>query len=301
MKKKFNIFITVFLSTVTICLVCLFVHLAKSDTEVFNFINSDFTISNDKLNTITEKELSLENINNIYFDLNVDNITFIDNTDNNLKIVEKSNKELSEKEQIKASQVNDTIKISRNSNQSINSISKSFKRELIVYLPKSYNKNLNINLSLGDISLNSDLNLDKLEIYLTTGDVDINKNLNCKTFILEGNTGDFYINYLYCDNYGISLTNGDVDVSNLFGNGYINTTTGNINCHVYDITGDTDFASSTGDITINIKKQLEFFINVSCDIGKISNDFKSNSFGDNPLYTLNIDCGLGNVKINKNY
>ena len=63
-------------------------------------------------------------------------------------------------------------------------------------LPKSYNKNINVKLSVGDLDFTSDLNLNTLKIYLTTGDIDIDNNIKCKSFILEGNTDNLTFIFL---------------------------------------------------------------------------------------------------------
>ena len=111
------------------------------------------------------------------------------------------------------------------------------------------------------LRLSSDLNLNTLKIYLTTGDIDIDNNIKCKSFILEGNTGDASINSLSSNEYGISFNTGNIEISSLSGKGYINTTTGDLRCNIFDITGNSDFSSSVGDINLNIKKEPNFKIN----------------------------------------
>ena len=72
-------------------------------------------------------------------------------------------------------------------------------------------------------------------------------------------------------------------------------------CNISDLTGNSDFSSSIGDITLNIKKELNFKINASCDIGDIKTDFTEDNLRKNFSNALNIDCGCGDIKINKNY
>ena len=301
MRRRFNIFRMIFWSTVTLSLVCTFTTLTNSKQEVFSAIKSNYINYSKDLNVVSESQLSLENINDINLNLDVDDVKFLENTENKIKIVEKCNRELTEKEQLKIEEDNNSINIHRSSKLNINSVTKSFKRELLIYLPSSYNKNLNVTLSIGDITFTSDLNLENLEIYLSTGDINIDKNVNCKSFIAESSTGDIDINYLSANNYGIGLNTGSVDVSTLLGQGYINITTGDIKCGISNLTGDTELSSSIGDINVNIQKENKFLLDTSCDIGEVDTDFKSNSVGKNPSHILKVKCGCGDVKISKNY
>lgn len=301
MRKRYNIFRIVFWSTVSLCLTFVLTYLSKSEKEIFNFIGFNYVRSDESLDITAEKTIDLNNINDINFNLDVDDITFMDSSDEKIKIVEKCNKELSENERLQIKHQNNKIDIYRNSKLNINRLDKSFRRELIVYLPKSYNKNINVKLSVGDLDFTSDLNLNTLKIYLTTGDIDIDNNIKCKSFILEGNTGDASINSLSSNEYGISFNTGNIEISSLSGKGYINTTTGDLRCNIFDITGNSDFSSSVGDITLNLKKEPNFKINASCDIGDIKTDFKENSIRESFSNELNIDCGCGDIKINKNY
>lgn len=294
--KKFNIFKIMFLVALSLSLVLIFANIHTPEKEVFNL---NFTNSKDKLKIVSENTLSLKNITDINLQLDVDDVSFLENENSNeIKIIEKCTRDLSKEEQLKINAENNKINIHRNSNLNINSLGKSFSRQVLIYLPSTYKNDLNLKLSLGNIDFDYNLNLNKLNLNLTTGSVNI-KDLKCNSFILEGRTGDFSIDTLICEEYGISLNTGSINVSDISGKGYINNTVGNIKSGISNMTGDTEISSSTGDIEVNILKEFDFIINSSCDIGEIKNDFKENSIGKNPKYTLIIDCGIGNIKINK--
>ncbi len=294
--KKFNIFKIMFLVALSLSLVFIFANIHTPEKEVFNL---NFTNSKDKLKIVSENTLSLKNITDINLQLDVDDVSFLENENSNeIKIIEKCTRDLSKEEQLKINVENNKINIHRNSNLNINSLGKSFSRQVLIYLPSTYKNDLNLKLSLGNIDFDYNLNLNKLNLNLTTGSVNI-KDLKCNSFILEGRTGDFSIDNLICEEYDISLNTGSINVSDISGKGYINNTVGNIKSGISNMTGDTEISSSTGDIEVNILKEFDFIINSSCDIGEIKNDFKENSIGKNPKYTLTIDCGIGNIKINK--
>lgn len=295
MKKKFNIFKIITVSISFIFITFLLIYFNQNKIGYF-----DFAQSNDELKTISEKSLSLENINNINFDVNIDNIKFLQSNKNEIKIVEKSNKDFHEKININVN--NNSLDIYREKveNLNANSFGDSSYRELIIYLPKNYKENININTYLGDINFNLDLNLKNIKINLSTGNINFNNSINCNSLILEGVSGDFYINTLECDNYGISLNTGYINIDNLYGGGYINSTHGDINLNLYSLTKNSHIYSSNGNINLNINKDFKDLINASSDVGKIKNDFKIND-KINSSNTLNIKSGSGDISINKNY
>ena len=303
MKRKFNIFKIIILSTTSICLIFILTYLTQIKSNHFSFINFDFAESNNDLNVISENSLSLDNITNLNFDLNIDNIKFLKNDENKIKIIEKCNRELKENEKLNIKVNNDSLNIFRENNTNItaNSFGESLYRELVIYLPKSYNRNLNLSTHFSDIDFNLNLNLKDIKINLSTGNVNFNNPIKCNTFNLEGSTGDFYINSLDSNSYGISLNSGTININSLHGGGYINTTSGNINTNLYSLNKDSYVSSSSGDIELNINKDFDFLINASCDVGNIKNEFKSNKVGNSPSTTLTIDCGSGDIYINKNY
>ncbi len=303
MKKNFNIFRVIILSITSICLIFILTYLLQSKNSHFSFINFDFAEPNNDFVVISENSLSLENINNLNFNLNIDNVKFLKNDENKIKIIEKCNRQLSENEKLNIKVNNNSLDIYRENiaNITANSFGESFNRELIVYLPESYNENLNISTYFSDIIFNLNLNLKDIKINLSTGNVNFNNTINCSSFILEGSTGDFYISSLDSNDYGISLNTGSININNLYGGGYINTTSADINANLCSLTKDSDMYSSTGNIKLNINKDFDFLINASCDVGNIKNDFKSNKVGNNPSTTLTIYCGSGDIYINKNY
>ena len=272
--KKFNIFKIMFLVALSLSLVLIFANIHTPEKEVFNL---NFTNSKDKLKIVSENTLSLKNITDINLQLDVDDVSFLENENSNeIKIIEKCTRDLSKEEQLKINAENNKINIHRNSNLNINSLGKSFSRQVLIYLPSTYKNDLNLKLSLGNIDFDYNVNLNKLNLNLTTGSVNI-KDLKCNSFILEGRTGDFSIDTLICEEYGISLNTGYINVSDISGKGYINNTVGNIKSGISNMTGDTEISSSTGDIEVNILKEFDFIINSSCDIGEIKTDFKENS------------------------
>ena len=122
MKKRYSIFRIVFLSTVSICLIFVLTYLSKSEKKFFNFIGFKYASSDERLSVVSEKTIDLNNVNDINFNLDVDDITFIENTDEKIKIVEKCTKQLSENEKLQFNHQNNKIDIYRSSKLNINDL-----------------------------------------------------------------------------------------------------------------------------------------------------------------------------------
>lgn len=283
MKNKFNIFKMTLLSLTVVCL-------------SFSFTKA---LSNNNLNVILEKSIDVSNINQININLDVDDVTLISTKDTKLKVIEKCSQNMSKENQLSISKKNHDLNIYRNSKLNLNELDDSFKREVIIYLPESYKNNLSLNIIHGNLNLNSAFNLDNLNIILNNGDVNFKDSLISNSLVIQNQIGEININALNSKDLDLSLNTGNINIFNLSGNGYITVTNGDINCDLYDLNGHLELNSSTGDININVKNKIDFSLQSSCDIGKINSDFKNNINSNSNI--LKTNCGLGNIKINKNF
>ncbi|MGL5328032.1 MAG: DUF4097 family beta strand repeat-containing protein [Peptostreptococcaceae bacterium] len=285
MKKKFNFLKMTLLSLTAICL-------------SFSFAKA---LSNDNLKTVSQKSLSLVDINDININLDVDNVIILSTDEDKISIIEKCCETISNKDKLNINSSKNSINISRNSNLNLKELDESFKRDVLIYLPKSYKNNLNLNITHGDLTFDSDINLNNIKVTLNTGDITTKNSITSNSFIAQNQTGEIDINSLFANEFDLSLNTGNINISNLSGKGYITTTNGNINCDLYDLLGNLEIYSSNGDINVNVEKKGDFILNSSCDIGDIESDFSNENKSNTSSNLLNIGCGLGSIKINKNF
>lgn len=265
-------------------------------------------LSQGEIKEINEYTSNIDNIKEIKFDLSIDTVIVSESNEKYVKIIEKSNYKLENDEKIKISKNGNTIEVSRNE---IN-VRKNFNniyRTVEIYLPKDYRNNLVLNNKLGDVYIESPLNLEKLEINQKIGDLNINSNIVCNEFISYVATGDMDIENIYTTKYYIQTNVGDIDIKGLNGFGDIKSNIGDIDCNIYAIGGDIYIESSIGDIDISLNKDYNFNLNVERNIGDFNTNYEFEYFkqnkqnivakvGENPFNNINIKCNIGDLEIN---
>lgn len=264
--------------------------------------------SSRNLKTINEYEFdNIDDIKNINSKVRVGDFIIESSKDNTIKVIVKSNKKQKNKEIIKATESADTLLIEDKS--SINfTIGNNTYFEVIVYLPESYNGNININNKTGDVKLTSNLDISNLNIDISTGDVSIKNTLFAKKVSIESHVGDISINNLDTDDLYLKSKLGDVTIKNFSGKGYIDTKTGDIECGVKSLIGDFDISTKIGDVDLSVDENLVFYFNVNKNVGDISCDLEFNNVsqstssfrgerGKTPSNEITIDIKTGDMSI----
>ena len=121
-------------------------------------------------------------------DFNTSNLVITENDEENIKVIVKSNKKLKNKKYINAEVRSQTLNIgdfNNKSSRNIFGIFNGYYLEVEMKIPKSYKENITINNRVGDITFNSDLNLNKLDINIKTGDIDGNQKINSKKITID--------------------------------------------------------------------------------------------------------------------
>ena len=237
-----------------------------------NIFNRSFSISNMKV----VKELKFDDINNIKnikTDFNASDLIITENNEDNIKVIVKSNKTLKNKKYINAEIKSDTLSIkdfNNKSNRNILGISSGYYLQVEIKIPKSYKENITINNIVGDITFDSDLNLNDLYIDVKTGDIDIDK---------------------------------------FSGKGSIESKVGDITCNIENLDGDLRIESKVGDVELYINKNLSFIFEVNNSVGDLDIGLKFNNvsqssdsfvgeYGENPVNNINANVKTGDISIN---
>lgn len=251
----------------------------------------------------------IEDIDSINFDLTIDEVTLKKSNESDLKIIENCNYELDKDEKLNISKEDNCIVIKREE-RSILPKMKSIYRTLEIYVPKDYDKTLVINNKAGDVVIESDFNLEKLEINQSAGDLCIDSNIVCNEFISNIKTGDIDIKNIDTTKYYIEANVGDIEINKLIGFGDIKANVGNIECNIEDVKGDVYIESDTGDVDIFINKGVSFNLNAKYSIGEFDSNLKfenykhkeksiKGSIGTNPSNSIDINCNIGDLQINR--
>ena len=279
MSKSLRIIFIIILSILAAGLTALFVLLIKNDNSffIFNFFSKE------------SKELIIdETYENTFENINIsteDGKIYIEHSDSD-KI----------KVKIFGKEENSSVKIEDNTLYIVGETEKCsffcFNHEyarIEVYLPKDYDKNLNIESKTGDIKMN-EFNLLSSKISTTTGDISIdsifNISITTKTGDIRANkignaeikvtTGDIKIDEI--NNIKIDSTTGDITINKIIGSIDLTATTGDVNINDIQLYNNSNIHSTTGDIYIG--NTNEFYINASATTGdiKINNNYRTAEF-----------------------
>ncbi len=258
---------------------------------------------------IERKEQTFKEINNIKIDESTNEIKIIKSNTDEYKI----NYGESEKTKynIYVDENNNLIIERKKIINFINFISP--KNNIILEVPESFNKDLVINTSTGNIDINVDNEINNLYLNFSTADVKIS-NITCNEMIIDGSTGDTYIsNVEVTNNIEIDLSTGEAEINGL------DTTTLKVKVNTNGIdlenivaetinleasTGDIDFnniefkemniKTSTGDVEGSLNHPINNYnITSHCSTGE--NNLPSKL--DGGIYTLNVEVSTGDIEI----
>ncbi|MGL5354444.1 MAG: DUF4097 family beta strand repeat-containing protein, partial [Clostridium sp.] len=172
--------------------------------SLFNLTNSETTIQKDE-------SISIDKCTNISLDFSSYNVIIYSTDDDNLRVIEKSNSTLSESEKFSYSKNDTTIAIEKgNSKRIINFFQiGGFNNELELYIPKNYNKNLDVTITSGNITIKNDLNLDKISFSQTSGNFECKQNTTANEINLKSTSGNIKASNLVSKSYEIKTTSGN--------------------------------------------------------------------------------------------
>lgn len=276
-----------------------------------NIFNTNFTISNMKV----VKELKFDDINHIKdikTDFNASDLIITENNEDNIKVIVKCNKTLKNKKYINAEINSDTLSIEDFNNKSgrnIVGIFNGISLQVEVKIPKSYKENITINNRVGDITFDSDLNLNNVYIDVVTGDIDGNEKINSNKITINNKVGDMDFNYLYGKEVTIEGKTGDIDIDKFSGKGSIESQVGDITCNIENLNGDFRIKSKIGDVELYTNKNLSFIFEGNKSFGDLDTGLKfnnvsqsSNSFtgqyGNDPVNKIIANVKTGDISIN---
>ncbi|WP_291564295.1 MULTISPECIES: DUF4097 family beta strand repeat-containing protein [unclassified Clostridium] len=275
----------------------------------YNIYNEIFNNSNYKYHDVNEEQIfSLDNINLISINTTSYEVTMIPYDENELKVKLSSNIQTNNnfnESQLKINKdqnkINiETYKIPNNFFFNMNN------GKLDIYIPKTYNKSLDISTISGDGYIKN-LNLSSLNFNSTSGSLTL-KDMEMNNFIFQSTSSDLdATNIILKDNNNkFNSISGELNLNNVRGNLSFNTTSGNISCD--KLLGDINGGTISGDIDIKISKD----VGIKVDLKTVSGDIDvfppikvlekskkklQGTIGDNAKHNLNISTTSGNISM----
>lgn len=161
--------------------------------------------------------------------------------------------------------------------------------QLVVTIPKDYDRELKVDAGSGDIDLqlSKDTVLSSLELDVGSGDIDIDS-LNAKTA-------------------SIDVASGDIDLKHFTGELKIDVSSGDVSVQIDELVGDIEAEVSSGRIVLDLPDDSDFTLNGEISSGIIQNHFplKNEKNDRNRLrgthgsgkYSIDLDISSGIIEI----
>ncbi|MDS0528426.1 DUF4097 domain-containing protein [Clostridium sp. SHJSY1] len=311
MNKKLIKILIILWSVIAIGVAGLLVYGIVNGGDMKNMFRP-FVISSDKnLKVQKEEEIDIKDLEKVNIDFSSSDIIIESTDEPNVKIVQKASGDLDDDEKFIINKSGNEVTIERSYEKIFKLFSFGWINESIeVYIPKNYNKNLFVHTSSGNIKCSLDEVVDNATLKATSGNIAIIKNLNVNEADLEVSSGNINIESLSSKKYTVDSTSGNVNVKSVAGTGDIKTSSGNIEVNYKDIDEYSQVYANSGNVRIEIPKELSFEFNGECTSGDIKSNFDLNykdkkgnkataQIGNAPYKKLDVKTSSGNINIRK--
>lgn len=183
----------------------------------------------------------------------------------------------------------------------------SGKRELKIYIPEDYNKDMKINIGSGYLEFSGEaMQLDTLTVDIGSGDVKLT-NLEVNEFNHDVSSGDVEINTLKTKMGNIDLSSGNLKIDHYTGALEADVSSGEFTLQMDKLTDSIDLEVSSGDANLDLPDDADFQLDGDVSSGEIKSDFpltskETNSKGLNGThgsgkYKIDVSVSSGDVHI----
>lgn len=310
MNKQFKLAMVVMWSIVSVVLIAMLVYGIRTGKGE-ELISSTFSSSDGSGGVQKEVSLDLDDCDNINLDFSSENITITVTNEDKIKIIERANKELKENEKFICDKSGKSINIRQGDSRSFKIFNFGIRlnRSLDVFIPSSYKKELNLETRSGNIKVNGDLVLTNFSTKLSSGNFKSNGSITADEAELSLTSGNITAKELLTKKYNIRASSGNIDVNSLSGSGDVKVTSGGIEINYKDIAEYARLEASSGNLRINLPKDLSFEFDGECSSGNIRSSFDLNyknkkenraeaKVGNGPYKKISARVTSGNININ---
>lgn len=262
------------------------------------------------LTTQKDENISLDNFSKINLDFSSADIIVQTTDETNMRVVQKSYNKLTDGEKFTVTKQDNVVTIKRNNSKINFTIFNfgNFGERIEVYIPKNYNKALDIQSSSGNIIFNSNIKLNNINCETRSGNLDVEDNINVEDANLKANSGNINVAALISKNYKINTTSGNIKINSLSGSGEVKASSGNVKVNYKDISEYSNLSARSGNVDLVIPKELSFEFNGKCNSGHIRSSFDLNytnkreneataQVGSGPYKKINVDTSSGDISI----
>lgn len=255
-------------------------------------IGFHFAFNEEGLMTKVQKQeaIPLNDCNRIILDSSSADVIISSSDDSNLKVVESSSSNLNEDEKFTFEKQGSTVLINDRHVHIMFNLFGSLNKKIELFIPKDYDKDLELESLSGDITVNDELKLNNLRFKESSGDIKL-ADAAAKA-------------------YKIDSSSGDISIDSLSGSGEISSSSGDVRINYGDINEYTDIRAYSGDIKLFVPSGLSFEFDGDCSSGDINSDFDLNyknengnkataKIGDGPYKKISVRTLSGDININQ--
>ncbi|MGE5627039.1 MAG: DUF4097 family beta strand repeat-containing protein [Solirubrobacterales bacterium] len=240
----------------------------RTGENMFSLINKSETKKVEK-----QENSSTADIKKIFIDCKSEDISVFSTDEGEIKVIEKSNRNLKETQKFQMSKQGETLMIEQPSTITFNLFGINFTRKLEVYIPKKYMDSLEISSLSGNVTIEDDMTLSSINVKQHSGSFLSKGTLNSDNIELYGSSGSIKSAGITSKTWRCEITSGDMVLNNVTGSGYAKCSSGKINITFNNVGDFEDIQGSSGDINIYVPVEENFNFEGSCSSGEINSDF----------------------------
>lgn len=183
----------------------------------------------------------------------------------------------------------------------------SGKRELKIYIPEDYNKDIEMNIGSGRLDFSGEaMKLDTLTVDIGSGDVKLN-NLEVNQFNHDVSSGNVEIDTIITKMGNIDLSSGNLEIEHYSGALEADVSSGEFTVQMDKLTDSIELDVSSGEANLDLPDNADFELNGEVSSGDLSNEFPLTTKGtDNKgikgthgsgKYKIDVSVSSGDVRI----
>ena len=286
--KKFALSL---LGIVCVCYGLAALILFETGGNLFNKMVNQYTITD-------TKKLSVDNIHKINVATSSTTLNIIPEDTNEVKVNLSGSVSTSSnytKPELQCSKSGDTLYISVKDHTGIYIGFFNSNMKLDVYVPISYNNDMKLSSSAGDINING-FKLNSLQCSLSAGRLTMS-NISTSTFNYKNSAGNLKADALLTENATLNSSAGSIDISQFTGNVTSTNSAGDTKIQYASFNNNIDVHSSAGKIEITLPSNSEFNLDAASSFGDVKCDFPVTITGEKKSSILQGNVGNSSNKI----
>lgn len=185
--------------------------------------------------------------------------------------------EYSGKGKVTVEENGNTLEVHMTSRNWFNLFSFFKKKDLTIYIPEDYNRNLAIDSGSGILHFsgqlkNQTMQLEHLSLNMSSGNVQLS-HLSTKHFEQDGSSGNVTIESLTTKTGSFEMNSGNLDVRKYSGDVKAILSSGRLKLQMEKITNDINLKVSSGYATLDLPQDAGFTLNGKTGSGAITTNF----------------------------